>query len=250
MSMVVEYKGLLVVESELPSHIMEEWKTTLKNEQSRIYNALLTKIPDETAFKSKIAEASSEVYGDFVNPSYLRAKIIKLKQKIKLGRAYNSWKNGVVACYGEGGYFADRVESKASKFALARYPISVVGSKPDLGWLCGYKAIGVITGDKRVARYMGPNDTLNGTITNAFDAAVAPFIRAFALPVIVQGLVIAQYAHEEGMTSERDSVITDTNSILDKVEGLAASGYTVTLEIGYDDTADKLYAHSKVETTT
>jgi len=250
MSTVVEYKGYYSPIAEVPSDIMDEWEQTLKGERDRILSALQTKIPNADAFIAKLAEPAYEVWKDFVNASFPDADFIKLKMRIKLKTAYGSWNTGIQNAFAEGGTFETNVTNKKDKFAKAKYPMGVTGIRYKTGWLCGYKAIGVITGDVRVARYMGTDDSLTGDIVNAFPSGINKYVRALTLPIIVQGLVIAQYAHENGLDSERDAVISATNTRLDNtVEKLAASGYTVSVDIGYDAVADRLFAHSKVETT-
>ena len=77
-----------------------------------------------------------------------------------------------------------------------------------------YKAIAVISGDERVTTYMGTEDSFTGSVCNVFLTGAARFARAIAVPAIVQGLVIAQYAHEEGLATERDAVISAVNTKL------------------------------------
>jgi len=125
-----------------------------------------------------------------------------------------------------------------------------VGIRYKVAWGPAYKAIAVLTGDKRVKNYMGTNDSLSGDVVNVFLKGATRIARAVAVPLITQGLVIAQFAHENGLATERDAVISAvneklTNSVLKMVD---TSAYTVTLNIGYDSVADKLYAYAKAET--
>ena len=250
MSVVVDYKGYYSPIAEVPSDIMDEWEQTLKGERARILSALTTKIPNADAFKSKIAEPAYTVWESFVSDTFPDVDLIKLKMRIKLLTAYDSWNTGVQNAFAEGGTFETNVTNKKDKFAKARYPMGVTGIRYKVGWLCGYKALGVITGDVRVLKYMGTDDSISGEVTNIFPSGVNKFVRALGLPIIVQGLVIAQYAHENGLDSERDAVISATNTKLDNtVEKLVNTGYTLDLKIGYEPTADRLFVQSTAEST-
>jgi len=252
MSVVVEYKGYYVP-LEIPEQDQIEWKETLKGEVTRIYNALMARIPDETTFKSLIAESSHEVYKDFVSDTWEDKDFVLLKHKIKLLGAYNSWKTGVDNAFnGESPYFPDRVESKADKFKKVKYTLGSVGLRYKYGRGIAVKAIGVISGWKPVVRDIKAPDEFTGEVTNVFLPKAAKYARPQAIAIITQGLVLAQYAHEAGEAALRDSVITAanqalTNTVLKQVD---TSAYTVVLEIGFDDSVGKLYAHSKAETVT
>ena len=250
MSVVVEYKGYYTP-LELPEQDFTEWKETLKGEVSRIYNALITRIPDETAFRSIIAESAYDVYKDFVNPNWEDADFIKLKYRIKLGGAYQDWKNGIDNAFsGESPYFPSRVESKADKFKKVRVTLGSVGLRYKYGRGIAVKAIGVISGWKAVAKDIKAPDEFTGSIVNVFLPGAARFVRPQAIAIITKGLVLASYAQDAGLTAERDSVITATNDVLTNtvLKQVDTSAYTVTLEIGFDTDANKLFVHSKAET--
>jgi len=252
MSVVVEYKGYYEV-PELPTEVKEEWETTLKNEMARIYNGLLTRIPDETAFRSVIAESAYQTWQNFVNPSWEDVDFVKLKFQVKLAGAYNSWKSGIDAAFSGGSpYFPDRVTGKADKFLKAKYTLGAVGLRYKYGRGIAVKAIGVISGDFRVLKDIKSPDEFTGSIVNVFLPGAARFVRPQAIAIITRGLVLAQYAHEFGLTGLRDSVITATNSVLGNtvLKQIDTSTYpTVILEIGYDGDANKLYVHSSASTS-
>ena len=250
MSVVVEYKGYYVPLDSVPTEIMDEWETTLKNERARILSALQTKIANATDFINKLANPAHEIWKGFVATDWEDRDFILLKHQIKLKGAYDSWNTGIQNAFAEGGTFETNVTNKKSKFNLARYPMGSVGIRYKVAWGPAYKAIAVLTGDKRVKNYMGTNDSLSGDVVNVFLKGATRIARAVAVPLITQGLVIAQFAHENGLATERDAVISAvneklTNSVLKMVD---TSAYTVTLNIGYDSVADKLYAYAKAET--
>ena len=250
MSVVVEYKGYYVPLDSVPDEIMTEWETTLKGERARILSALQEKIPNADAFITKLANPAHEVWKDFVNPNWVDKDLILLKHEIKLKGAYDSFNTGIQNAFAEGGTFEQNVTNKKSKFQLARYTMGSVGIRYKTAWGPAYKAIGVLSGDRRVKIYMGANDTFTGDVVNVFLKGATRIARATALPLITQGLVLAQLAHENGLADRRDAVITNineklANSVLRMVD---TSKYTVTLNIGYDSVADKLYAYAKAET--
>ena len=251
-SPLVEYKGYYSV-PELPDDVLNEWKETLKNEMARIYNGLITRIPDETAFRTIIAESAYQSWQNFINPDWENADLIKLKYQVKLTRAYPAWKTGIDNAFnGSAPYFADRVEQKAEKFRNAKYTLGVVGLRYKYGRGIAVKAIGVISGDYRVLKDIKAPDEFTGNIVNVFLPGAARFVRPQAIAIITQGLVLAYYAHEAGLTTIRDNVISSVNTTLQNtvLKQVDTSKYSVVLEIGYDATSNALYVHSRAEQVT
>jgi len=250
MATVFDYVGEIVWLSpdEIPSDILNEWRETLKNEQGRIYNSLMTKIPNESAFQSRIADASSDAYEGFVNPSFENADVIKMKQRVKLARSYNAWNTGVADAFGEGGYFADRVENKADKFKLAAYTVSNVGHKPTRFFGPLVKAIMFLVGDTRVLRYLDVHDVYTGDPTNVFKAGHSRFIKPMLVARGVFGAVMAKFADEGGLTSLRDSIISDVNSKLDEAISAfvdSANYSNVYLHLELSDGVWKWHSHAE-----
>ena len=215
---VLLYEGVAEVPSEVPSHIIDEWETTLKNMQASIYNNLMQKIPSEEAFKTRIAAASSDAWEVFVNPNYKNANVIKMKQRIKLAKAWGSWNAGVKNAYdGDSPYFADRVTQKKDKYQLARYTIAFVGSKPDKFWGPAPKAILLLTGDLRASRYITANETLSGSPQNAILPEYANYVRPMVISKVVFAGVMVYFAQEAGLADLRDNVIRSANQELEKI---------------------------------
>ena len=250
MSLEVEYKGYYAPLDSVPTELMDEWELTLKGERARILSALQEKIPNATAFLTKLASPAVAAWSAFVSDTWPDADFIKLKHEIKLKGAYNSWSEGITNAFAEGGTFETNITNKKDKFQKARYPMGAVGVKYKVGWGPAYKALGVISGDARVAIYMTAEDTLNGSILDVFLPGAAKFARATGVPIMTQGLVLAYYAHEAGLDTERDAVITAINTKLANtvLKMVDETNHVVTLEIGYDAVADKIYAHAKSET--
>ena len=238
MPLEVGYRGRMTA-LPIPQSDHDEWESTLKSMMSAIYNSLLTRIATSTEFLNKIATPSSEAWADFVNPNWEDADFIKLKQRVKLSIAYPSWKQGVENAFGEGGYFADRVTSKKMKFSMVKYTLGAVGLRYQYGRGIAVKAIGVISGMKRVKHdirstsaqptvsYYDPQtgqvktepvtipaDEFQGNIINVFPTGVARFARSLTVPILTQGLVLAQLANEHDLTTERDNIISVVNSYL------------------------------------
>jgi len=252
MSVAVEYKGYYVPLDAVPDEIMTEWENTLKGERARILSALLEKIANATDFINKLANPAIEGWSGFVATDWEDRDLILMKYQVKLKGAYDEWNTGVQNAYAEGGTFETNVTNKKSKFQMARYPMGAVGIRYKIAWGPAYKAVAVISGDKRVKNYMGTNDSFSGDVVNVFLPGARKVARPAGIALITQGLVIAQYAHEAGLTTERDTIISTinthlANSVLKMVD---TSMYTVTLEIGFDDVAGKLYAYSKAEPVT
>jgi len=252
MSVAVDYKGYYTI-LEIPEQDFTEWKETLKGEVNRIYNALMERIPDETTFKALIAESSHDVWKDFVSDTWEDKDFVLLKHKIKLLNAYPSWKTGIDNAFnGTAPYFPDRVDNKADKFKKVKYTLGAVGLRYKYGRGIAVKAIGVITGWKAVLKDIKSPDEFTGEVVNVFLPGAARFVRAQAIPIIARGLVLAQYAHEAGEAALRDSVISTTNNVLSNtvLKQVDSAAYTAVLEIGFDDTAGKLYVHSSATPVT
>jgi len=256
MALAVEYKGFYTIPT-LPSEIPDEWEQTLKAEIQRIYNNLVARIANADDFKKYIANPAYESWQNFVNPDWEDVDFIKLKYKVKLGRAYNAWKAGIDSAFGQGdpeqAYFDERVTDKKSKFAGGiPYVLASVGYRAKLGRGIAVKAIGVISGMRKVKSDITGAETFTGDVVNVFLPGAARFVRPQAIAIITEGLVLAQYAHEAGDAPTRDAVISAVNSVLSNtvLKQVDTSAYTVTLEIGYDDVEGKLFAHSKAETVT
>jgi len=246
MSTVLEYKGYYEPLDSVPAEVLDEWETTLKAERARILSALQEKIPNATEFINKLANPAYQQWQNFINPAWADADFIKLKYQVKLKTAYGSWSTGIQNAFAEGGTFETNVTSKKDKLQKLRYVLGAVGLKYLIGWGPAYKAMAVITGDNRVSLYFGANDSFTGNIVNAFPTNVVKFVRPMGIAILTQGLVIAQYAHEQGLASERDAVITAINAKLDNsveklIDTTAYSALDVSIE--YDSIADKLAVH-------
>jgi len=253
MSVYWQYEGICQLPDALPTEVKQEWIATLQNEQSRIYNNLLAKIPDILSFQDRIADASSDEFENFLASVGARwdVDVIKMKQRVKLARAYPSWKTGVDNAFGEGGYFADRVSGKADKFELARYVLGVVGYKPstDTGfgvWNPVVVGVLLMRGDTRPIRYFDANDTLTGTHEAVMDATKGRLISPSIIAHAIYASVMAKFADEGNLTTIRDNVLTNANSVIDEIlqVGLDTThlgdGYDVTYVLSWDDTSSNV----------
>jgi len=248
----VEYKGYYSPQDAVPTEIMDEWETTLKAERARILSALTEKISNATEFMTKLAEPSADAWEAFIASTFPDAELIKLKQRVKLKGSYTSWNTGVQNAFAEGGTFDTNVTNKKEKFQKARYVLGSVGLKYLIGWGPAYKAMGYITGDRRVALYVTADDTVTGTPQNVFPASIVKFVRPMGVAIFNQGLILAYYAHENGLETERDAIITNINnklnsSIVPLID--TATWASLVAEIGYDAVADRIYAHVQATPT-
>ena len=247
MSVVAEFKGT-ITPLDVPSEIIDKWATTLTDRRALIYSRLMTKIPDETAFKDKIASPSHEVWRTFVNPAFADYYLILLKQNIKISIAHPRWKVGVIDAFSVGGRFETGVDLKKDRLAQLKYTLGNVGIRY-LGWKPGYKAVGYITGDLRVKRYIEAGETVVGEPVNAFPEEYVKFVRPTLIAMLTQGAVLSLYAHENGLSALRDQVITLVNAKTDAIcSGLKKAEYTlVYARLEYDPAENKIFVHSRVE---
>jgi len=252
MSTVMEYVGIVALPDTVPDEVLAEWEATLKAERARIYAALTTKIPNDEAFKARIADASSDAYENFVNPAYTKKdpNVIKMKQRVKLARAYPAWKSGIDAAFAEGGTFEANVTAKKDKYELARYTIAHVGHKPGMFWGPLAKAVLLLCGDPRPLRYLTANDSFTGEVGAYIKPAYRSYVRPMLIAKGVYGGVMAMFAHEAELESLRDSIINSLNSEFDEIlAAFVESGYTADLELIYDSSIDAFKWHALVQTT-
>jgi len=246
MAVEVEFTGP-VTPLTVPAEVKDKWETTLLNRRDLIYSRLITKIPDETSFLDKIADASSDVWETFPSPEFPDYYLIKLKQRLKLSTAFDKWQPAVIDAFKVGGRFESGVSLKKNRLDFLKYTLGNTGIRY-LGWGPGYKAVGAITGDLRITRYIVSGETLTGAPVNAFPEEVVKFVRPTLIAMMTQGAVLAYYAHEKGLSALRDQVITLVNAKSDAIcTGLKKTEYTVVyckLEVS---PAEELIIHSRVE---
>lgn len=235
------YVGIMQLPADVPQGVKDEWETTLKAQRASILANLQTKIPNQTAFQDRIADASSDRYEQFlatVGADFDR-DLILLKQRAKLARQYTQWLADVQSAFAIGGAFDVNVTAKKNKLSLARYTLGAVGLKYDpttgLGvWNPAVMSALLIRGDTRCARYFDANDTFTGTLESVVDTAKGRLISPPMIAETVRCRVLAKFADEAGLTTLRDNLITASNTRLDDIinAGLNAThkgvGYDVT----------------------
>ena len=250
MSLVLEYKGYYTPMDQVPAKIKDKWLNTLLGRRELIYDRIMTKIPDDNAFITKLADPSSEAWKDFVSPYWANAQMIILKQNVKIHIAGPRYRSAVIKAFEPGGIFETNVQLKADRFNQARYPLGGVGIRYLVGWGPEYKAVGLITGDKRVKKYITTGETFSGNAVDVFGPGKVKFLRPTLIAMLTQGLVLAQYAHEAGFSDLRDQVINTVNAnIAEIINANKKPEYDVTLQIGFDAEAGKLYVYAKVVKT-
>jgi len=253
MAVEFEYTGYVidVPEAEIPQVILDRWKESLIAERDRIKNNLLTKIPNETEFKDKIADASSDAYEQFVNPSFPGADIIKLKQRVKLERAYNKWLTGVQAAFAEGGTFETNVEAKADKFKEVRYTLGAVGFKPTSGYGAIVKAVMFHTGETKVMKYITANDNVTGQPYRTIKESQVKYVKPMIVAKGVYACVLALYANEAGDTTLRDNILssatTDIEEVINALKRTDVTFSALEYELSWDDAESKIKVYAKAE---
>jgi len=253
MAYVWRYLGNCELPSDIADAIKNEWETTLKNERERILNALQTKIPDMSAFQDKIADASSDQYEAFlasVGGQWDRDMIVT-KQRVKLAARYDAWSNGIVNAFAEGGTFETNVSAKKDKFKELRRVIGAVGHKALGSWNPVVMGILLLRGDTRPFRYFDANDNFDGDHESALDPTKGRYITPSVIAQAVQAVVIAKYADEGGLTTVRDNVLSNANSILAGLIDFAKlSGYTVVYELSWNDTVSNVQVKAELTSKT
>ncbi|RLG71384.1 MAG: hypothetical protein DRO23_12035 [Thermoprotei archaeon] len=252
MSYVWRYEGNCELPSDIAEAIKNEWETTLKNERARILNALQTKIPDQAAFLDKLADASSDRFEEFLASvgGDWNKDIIVTKQRVKLAAKYDAWNTGITNAFAEGGVFETNVTNKKEKFKELRRVIGAVGHKALGTWNPVVMGVLLLRGDSRVLKYLDANDSFSGTLQAAFDSIKGRYITPSMIAQAVQAVVIAKYADEGNLTTIRDNVLSNANTILaDMVNFAKKSGYTVVYELSWNDTVENVKVKAELTST-
>jgi hypothetical protein len=238
-----KYVGVISVPSTLASAIKDEWEATLKAECARIYTSLTTKINNSTAYNDKIATPSSEAFDAFLQSVGDKWNItdIKLKQKIKVTGKYTKWKANVDTVFGGGSpTFPAIVTAKKDKLDELKRVIGVVGHRSLGTWEPATMAVLLGRGDTRCATYFDTNDTFTGTLDAVFDPQKGALITPSLIAEMVYACVMAKYADEAGLTTERGNIISDANTLIDALVNVAldathgGGGYDFTIVLSWN----------------
>jgi hypothetical protein len=240
-----KYVGNISLPASLADAIKDEWETTLGAETARIYTSLTTKIPDEAGFGDVIADPSSSAYDAFLQSVGGKWSIadIKLKQKVKLARAYTKWSTRITTVFGGSTpTFPDTVTEKKDNLDELRRVIGCVGHKSLGTWEPVSMAVLLARGDTRCANYFDTNDTFTGDLEAVFDATKGALISPSLIAEMVYACVMAKYADEAGLTTERGTIISSANTTIDELiqVGLNAkfkgTGYDFTIVLSWNGT--------------
>lgn len=180
----------------VPAAVQARWKNDLLAQRAYILAALQAKIPDVSAYDTKMAVPSSARYKDFLattGSDFDRTAIVS-KQAIKMALGGNAFLANIVTAFGTGNAFDVGVNGKAGKFnANALLTLAAVGYTPTEGWGPASKTIMLMNGDTRPLQYPIPGEVITGVPGNAFDPLFVRGPRAFVLRELVRGLVLGQY---------------------------------------------------------
>jgi len=224
----------------VPVMVKDKWYEKLAELQMLIYNRITTKIPDEQSYINKLATPSAEGWYNFVSPYWLDADLITLKQRVKVSMAGPKYLNNITRAFVTGTRFIDGIFGARyvlDSLDMFRYTLGGVGIRYETGWGAIYKAVGVLTGDHRVAYYMTAEDKFQGPVVNAFPTDIVKYVRPLLIAMLTQGSVLAYYTIERNLPSLMNQVIAAVNSkIASAVSGLKSPEFTtVTLELRYED---------------
>lgn len=212
------YVGITQLPTTLPQAVKDKWEATLKAQRELILSREITKIPNESAYQSRIADASSDQYDAFLATvgGAWDIDVIKMKQRAKLARNYNGWLANITSAFGVGGAFDINVTAKKGKLDLARYTLGSTGMRYDpttgIGvWNPATMGALLIRGDTRCARYFDANDTFTGTLETIVDPMKGRYGTPALIADTVRCSVLAKFCDEGGLTTLRDELITATN---------------------------------------
>ncbi len=227
------YKGIVEPRT-VPVQVKDKWYEKLIELESVIYSRIMTKIPNEQAFISKLADPSATAWSAFVSPYWQDADLIRLKQNVKIHMAGPKYINKIKKAYVEDKRFAKGVYDARfvlNSLDMFRYTLGGVGIRYETGWGALYKAVGVLTGDTRVAFYIGANEVFQPPVVNAFDESIVRFLRPALIAELTQGAVLATYAIEKNMTNLRDLVINTVNAKIAKIVNALKKPEFTTVEL-------------------
>lgn len=247
-TVLVEYKGYIQPVTP-PDNVFLKWRDTLYDRRALIYERIHTKIPDITSFITYLATPAYEQWKEFVNPYWFKADVASLKHAIRVRAGAPRFLQHVYEAFQPGATFQKRVLERADRFrTMVAYPLGNVGIRYYMGWGPGYKAVGCITGDKRVKQYITAEETFTGEPVIALDPEVIVFLRPTLIAELTLGATFAQYAHEIGATDLRDAIISEINDKLSRIiSAHKKPDLNVVLQLGFDPDKNKVYVYAKVE---
>jgi len=236
---VTEYVGE-VKPVTVPVDVKNKWYEKLIELASLIYNRIATKIPDEQSYINKLATPSATMWSGFVSPYWADADLIKLKQRVKVSMAGLKYLNNVHDAFMVSQIFQKnvyRARYVIDALDMFRYTLGGVGIRYQTGWGAIYKAVGVLTGDARVAQYMTPEEKWTPPVVTAFPSNIVKYVRPMLIAELVQGAVLAYYAIEKDLATLRDAVINAVNDKLSTViNALKSPEFTeVYIKLEYTD---------------
>ena len=218
------YEGKIDRSVVLPAAIGDLWLSCAKAAREFFRNKVLTRIPDEASYLSRLALPAGEGYAAFANDAFPDSRKIEIRHLARVSRAYSDWDAGfreATKDEGSPGAWLLNLEAGGEKYGEAKYALMGVGDSRHLGYKPVWKAVMALCGSKEPLRWKEPDRDFWANEENLASPFKLPYRRwgrCVLIPIMVQGLVLAIYCEEvreKGIpeaTGWRDTAISETNS--------------------------------------
>jgi len=202
------------IPAELREAIGKDWHDTLRGKRAKIITNLKEVIPNETAYRERIAEVAYARIGAVFNPAYPKYKRIMRRFKVKINAGADDYLKHVDDAFKEGGAFDQGVYANLEKFKENALIVwRCMGDKNRI-WGCvpktilALKGLGVVLNRVKLAK-----DTVSGTPIAIFKPEHETRITSIVDQVLMEGLNLIVLSKESG--EEYTSIMDDYNAILD-----------------------------------
>jgi len=194
--------------------IAKDWHDTLTAKREKIINNLKEVIPDEDAFKDRIADVAYSRITQVFNPAYPKYKRIMRRFKVKINLGADDFIKNVNEAFKAGGAFEQGVYQNISKFksnALITWRVmgdknTIFGAVPKT--IVALKGMGRLLEKVKLAK-----DTVNGEPIPVFKPEHESRITAIIDQILMEGLNVIVLSKEGN--EPFDDLINDYNAILD-----------------------------------
>ena len=200
--------------TDLKDKIGKDWHNTLRYKREKIITNLKAVIPDETAFKERIADVAYARIGAVFNPNYPKYKRIMRRFRAKINLGADDFIKNVDRAFEAGGAFDQGVYQNLDKFKEnATITWRVMGDKdkifgPVPKTILALKGMGRVLDKVKLAK-----DSVSGTPIAIFKPEHETRITSIVDQILMEGLNVIVLSKEAGL--DYDTLISDYNAILD-----------------------------------
>jgi len=214
----VNYLKIIAGDQSVAEWSSNQWQDGMINNAVRINLKRKKKIPDQPRYEEKIAEASVNVYKNFIDPNFvsragLKKKNIVVKHARKISAGYEKYNQNLDRKFEtvdgiEAKRFKDDVLAGVERYARnARITAGLTGDK-----VRGYGAAALVpfwlVADARVIKFLQHAEKIDGPAVNVAQAGLAGSLKAGLEPLLVKtGVTIKRGDYIQDVIDEQNEII-------------------------------------------